>query len=130
MASFAQRSTRETDEVFELIGGWPSRSIARRVFQGVAGAVSRCDGYTIRSSGTTYPVTFKRLNLGTYGVKTQSFQAVTSLGPIDVIDSFALVLKGRAVLAVHYIIVTTSSSTISLAPGLELIKKAVTKVPG
>jgi hypothetical protein len=130
MASFAQGNTPETDELFELIAGWPSRSVARSAFQRVTGAVSRCHGYTIRSSGETYPVTFKRINLGTYGVNTQSYQALTSLGPIDVIDSFALVLKGRAVLAVHYIIITPSSSTLSLAQGLKLLKKAVAKIPG
>ena len=75
-------------------------------------------------------MTFKRVHLGSYGVKAQSFQALTSVGPLDVIDSFVLVLKGRAVLAVHYIIITSSSSTISVSPGLKLIKKAVAKVRG
>jgi hypothetical protein len=130
VASFKQGISSETDELFELIGGWPSRSVARNAFQRVAGSVSSCHGYTIRSGGTTYPVTFKRLNLGTYGVKAQSFQALTSVGPIDVIDSFVLVLKGRAVLAVHYIIITSSPSTISVSQGLKLIKKAVAKVQG
>ena len=129
-ASFSEGNTLETDELFELIAGWPSRSVARNAFQRITAAVSRCNGYTISSSGGTYPVMFKRINLGTYGVKTQSYQALTSLGPIDVIDSFALVLKGRAVLAVHYIIITPSSSALSLAAGLKLIKKAVAKVPG
>ncbi len=121
VASFTQGITSETDELFELIGGWPSPSVARSAFQRVADGVSRCHGYTIRSGGTTYPVTFKRVNLGNYGVKAESFQALTSVGPIDVIDSFVLVLKGRAVLAVHYIIITSSSSTISVSQGLRLI---------
>jgi hypothetical protein len=130
VASFRQSITSETDEVFELIGGWPSRSVARSAFQRIANSVSRCHGYSIRSGGKTYPVTFKRLNLGTYGAEAQSFQALTSVGPIDVIDSFILVLKDRAVLAVHYIIITSSSSTISVSQGLKLIKKAVAKVQG
>ena len=130
VASFTQGVTSETDELFELIGGWPSRSVARIAFQRVADGVSRCHGYTIRSGGRTYPVTFKRVNLGTYGIKAQSFQALTSVGPIDVIDSFVLVLKGRAVLAVHYIIITSSSSTISVSQGLKLINKAVAEVQG
>jgi hypothetical protein len=130
LASFTRGVTSGTDELFELIGGWRSRSVARNAFQRVADTVSKCHGYTLRSAGTTYPVTFKRVHLGSYGVKAQSFQALTSVGPLDVIDSFVLVLKGRAVLAVHYIIIKSSSSTISVSPGLKLIKKAVAKVRG